>query len=303
MGTMIQRHKLEEKDFRGERFASHPHDLKGNSDVLVLTRPDVIGSIHREYLDAGADIIETNSFNAQTISQADYAFEPYCYEINVEAAKLARAAADEYTARTPGQPRFVAGSIGPANRTLSISPNINNPAERAITFDQLKNAYSEQVRGLIDGGSDVLLVETIFDTLNAKAALVAVDEVFEEKGVRLPVMISVTITDRSGRTLSGQTLEAFYLSIELARPWCVGLNCALGAARDASASGRACAADGQLGQRVSERRSAERIRRVRRAAAGNRRSAQASSPTASWPTSSAAAAARRRPTSAPPSRR
>ncbi len=229
MGTMIQRHKLEEKDFRGARFASHPHDLKGNSDVLVLTRPDVIGSIHREYLEAGADIIETNSFNAQKISQADYAFEPYCYEINVEAAKLARAAADEYTARTPDRPRFVAGSIGPANRTLSISPNINNPAERAITFDQLKDAYAEQVRGLIDGGSDVLLVETIFDTLNAKAALVAVDEVFEEKGARLPIMISVTITDRSGRTLSGQTLEAFYLSIERARPWCVGLNCALGA--------------------------------------------------------------------------
>ena len=229
MGTMIQRHKLEEKDFRGERFASHPHDLKGNSDVLVLTRPDVIGSIHREYLEAGADIIETNSFNAQAISQADYAFEPYCYEINVEAAKLARDAADEYTRKTPAQPRFVAGSIGPANRTLSISPNINNPAERAITFDQLRIAYADQVRGLIDGGSDILLVETIFDTLNSKAALVAVDEVFEEKGVRLPVMISVTITDRSGRTLSGQTLEAFYLSIEHARPWCVGLNCALGA--------------------------------------------------------------------------
>ena len=229
MGTMIQRHKLEEKDFRGTRFASHPHDLKGNSDVLVLTRPDVIGSIHREYLEAGADIIETNSFNAQAISQADYAFEPYCYEINVEAAKLARTAADEYTRKTPDRPRFVAGSIGPANRTLSISPNINNPAERAITFDQLKHAYAEQVRGLIDGGSDILLVETIFDTLNAKAALVAVDEVFEEKGRRWPVMISVTITDRSGRTLSGQTLEAFYLSIEHARPWCVGMNCALGA--------------------------------------------------------------------------
>jgi 5-methyltetrahydrofolate--homocysteine methyltransferase len=229
MGTMIQRHKLQESDFRGERFKSHPHDLKGNSDVLVLTRPDVIGSIHREYLEAGADIIETNSFNGQAISQADYALEPYCYEINLEAAKLARAAADEFTARTPDQPRFVAGSIGPANRTLSISPDINNPALRAITFDQLKNAYADQVRGLIDGGSDILMVETIFDTLNAKAALVAVDEVQEEKGVRLPLLISVTITDRSGRTLSGQTLEAFYVSIEHARPWCVGLNCALGA--------------------------------------------------------------------------
>ncbi len=229
MGTMIQRHKLQEPDFRGDRFASHPHDLKGNSDVLVLTRPDVIGSIHREYLEAGADIIETNSFNAQAISQADYALEPICYEINVAAAKLARAAADEFTAKTPDQPRFVAGSIGPANRTLSISPDINNPALRAITFDQLKNAYADQVRGLIDGGVDILMVETIFDTLNAKAALVAVDEVSEEKGVRLPLIISVTITDRSGRTLSGQTLEAFYVSIEHARPWCVGLNCALGA--------------------------------------------------------------------------
>jgi 5-methyltetrahydrofolate--homocysteine methyltransferase len=229
MGTMIQRYKLQEQDFRGPRFASHAQDLKGNSDVLVLTRPDVIGAIHREYLDAGADIIETNSFNAQAISQADYALEPYCYEINVEAARLARAAADEYTARTPEQPRFVAGSIGPANRTLSISPNINNPAERSITFDQLKDAYAVQVRGLIDGGCDILLVETIFDTLNAKAALVAVDEVAEEKGVRLPLMISVTITDRSGRTLSGQTLEAFYISIAHARPWSVGLNCALGA--------------------------------------------------------------------------
>jgi 5-methyltetrahydrofolate--homocysteine methyltransferase len=229
MGTMIQRHKLQEADWRGERFKAHPHDLKGNSDVLVLTRPDVIGSIHREYLEAGADIIETNSFNGQAISQADYALEPYCYEFNLEAAKLARAAADEFTARTPHQPRFVAGSIGPANRTLSISPDINNPALRAITFDQLKNAYADQVRGLIDGGSDILMVETIFDTLNAKAALVAVDEVQEEKGIRLPLLISVTITDRSGRTLSGQTLEAFYISIEHARPWCVGLNCALGA--------------------------------------------------------------------------
>jgi len=229
MGTMIQRRKLQEADFRGERFAKHPTDLKGNSDVLVLTRPDVIGDIHREYLAADADIIETNSFNAQAISQADYHLEPICYELNVAAAKLARAAADEFTARTPDRPRFVAGSIGPANRTLSISPDINNPALRAITFDQLKNAYADQVRGLIDGGSDIILLETIFDTLNAKAGLVAIDEVYEERGVRLPLMISVTITDRSGRTLSGQTLEAFYLSIEHARPWCVGLNCALGA--------------------------------------------------------------------------
>jgi 5-methyltetrahydrofolate--homocysteine methyltransferase len=229
MGTMIQRRKLQEADFRGERFANHPTDLKGNSDVLVLTRPDVIGDIHREYLAADADIIETNSFNAQAISQGDYQLEPICYELNFAAAKLARAAVDEFNARTPDRPRFVAGSIGPANRTLSISPDINNPALRAITFDQLKNAYADQVRGLIDGGSDIILLETIFDTLNSKAGLVAIDEVSEERGVRLPLMISVTITDRSGRTLSGQTLEAFYLSIEHARPWCVGLNCALGA--------------------------------------------------------------------------
>jgi 5-methyltetrahydrofolate--homocysteine methyltransferase len=229
MGTMIQRRKLQEADFRGDRFASHPIDLKGNSDVLVLTRPDVIGDIHREYLAADADIIETNTFNGQAISQADYGLEALCYEINLTGARLARTAADEYTAKTPDRPRFVAGSIGPANRTLSISPDINNPALRAITFDQLKNAYADQVRGLIDGGADILLLETIFDTLNAKAGLVAIDEVSEERGVRLPLMISVTITDRSGRTLSGQTLEAFYISIEHARPWSVGLNCALGA--------------------------------------------------------------------------
>jgi 5-methyltetrahydrofolate--homocysteine methyltransferase len=229
MGTMIQRHGLTEADFRGDRFRGHPHDLKGNSDVLVLTQPGVIGGIHRAYLEAGADLIETNTFNAQAISQADYALEPYCHEINVTAARLARAAADEFTKRTPDRPRFVAGSIGPANRTLSISPDINNPAARAITFDQLKDAYAVQVRGLIEGGVDLLLVETIFDTLNAKAALVAIDEVNEALGTRLPLMISVTITDRSGRTLSGQTLEAFYVSIEHARPWSVGLNCALGA--------------------------------------------------------------------------
>jgi 5-methyltetrahydrofolate--homocysteine methyltransferase len=195
----------------------------------VLTRPDVIAAIHRQYLDAGADIIETNSFNAQAISQADYALEAVCYEVNVEAAKLAKAAAVEYTAKTPGRPRFAAGSIGPANRTLSISPEVNNPSFRAITFDQLKDAYAVQVRGLIDGGVDVLLLETIFDTLNAKAGIVAIQEVLEEKGVDVPLMISVTITDRSGRTLSGQTLDAFYISIEHAKPWSVGINCALGA--------------------------------------------------------------------------
>ncbi|HUL73327.1 MAG TPA: homocysteine S-methyltransferase family protein, partial [Vicinamibacterales bacterium] len=229
MGTMIQRHKLGEQDFRGERFASHPRDLKGDNDLLVLTRPAIIGAIHREYLAAGADIIETNTFNAQAVSQSDYGLEGIVYELNVAAAGIARAAADEFTAATPDRPRFVAGSIGPANRTLSISPDVNNPAFRAITFDTLRAAYAEQVRGLIDGGVDVLLVETIFDTLNAKAAIVAVEEVQEEKGTRLPLMISVTITDRSGRTLSGQTLDAFYISVEHARPWSIGINCALGA--------------------------------------------------------------------------
>jgi 5-methyltetrahydrofolate--homocysteine methyltransferase len=229
MGTMIQRHRLDEAGFRGERFASHPHDLKGNSDVLVLTQPAIIGGIHREYLAAGADIIETDTFNGNAISQADYGLDGLIYEINATGARLAREAADEFTAKTPDRPRFVAGSIGPANRTLSISPDVNDPAFRAVTFDQMKAAYADQVRGLIDGGADILLLETIFDTLNAKAAIVAIEEVAGATGVRLPLMISVTITDRSGRTLSGQTLDAFYISIEHARPWCVGLNCALGA--------------------------------------------------------------------------
>ena len=229
MGTMVQRQKLDEAAFRGTRFAAHTHDLKGNNDILVLTRPDVIRRIHQEYLEAGADIIETNTFNANAVSQADYALQDICYEINLAGARLAREAVDEFNARMPDRPRFVAGSVGPANRTLSISPDVNNPAYRAITFDQLKSAYADQVRGLIDGGSDVLLLETIFDTLNVKAGIVAVQEVEEEKGVQLPLMISVTITDRSGRTLSGQTLDAFYLSITHARPWSVGINCALGA--------------------------------------------------------------------------
>ena len=229
MGTMIQRHTLTEQDFRGARFANHSHDLKGDNDVLVLTRPDVIGSIHREYLAAGSDIIETCTFNSNAIAQADYALEGLCYELNLEGAKLARAAADEYTAKTPGQPRFVAGSIGPTNRILSISPDVNNPAFRNMTFDQLRDAFKEQVRGLIDGGCDLLLFETIVDTLNMKAGIVATEEVFEEKGVRLPLMISVTITDRSGRTLSGQTIDAFWVSIAHAKPFSVGVNCALGA--------------------------------------------------------------------------
>jgi 5-methyltetrahydrofolate--homocysteine methyltransferase len=229
MGTMIQRHKLTEQDFRGSRFAGHGHDLKGDNDVLVLTRPDVIAGIHREYLEAGSDIIETNSFNSNAIAQADYGLEALVYELNFECARLARAAADEYTAKTPDQPRFVAGSMGPTNRILSISPDVNNPAFRNITFDELREAFKTQVRGLIDGGCDLLLLETIVDTLNAKAGIVAVEEVFEEKGVRLPLMISVTITDRSGRTLSGQTIDAFWVSIAHARPFSVGVNCALGA--------------------------------------------------------------------------
>ena len=197
--------------------------------MLALTRPDVIGGIHREYLEAGADIIETNTFSSTAIAQADYGLEALAYELNLEGARVARAAADEWSARTPDRPRFVAGAMGPTNRTLSISPDVNNPALRAVTFDQVRDAYRDQVRGLIDGGVDLLLLETIFDTLNAKAAIAAMLEMFEERGVELPLMISVTITDRSGRTLSGQTLDAFYASIRHARPFSVGLNCALGA--------------------------------------------------------------------------
>src|SRR5687767_10082672 len=229
MGTMIQRHALTEADFRGGRLQDHSRDQKGNSDVLILTRPDVISSIHHEYLAAGADIIETNTFSSTAIAQADYQLEPLVRELNVEGARLAKEAAAEWTARTPDQPRFVAGSMGPMNRTLSISPDVNDPAFRGMTFDQAREAYEEQVRGLIDGGVDLLLLETIFDTLNAKAAIVAIENVFEEKGVRLPLIVSVTITDRSGRTLSGQTLDAFYVSIRHAQPFSVELNCALGA--------------------------------------------------------------------------
>ena len=229
MGTMVQRHRLGESDFRGERFKTHPRDLKGDNDLLVLVRPDVIAGIHDAYLRAGSDIIETNTFNSTRIAQADYGLESVVYELNVEGARIARAAADEWTSRTPDRPRFVAGAMGPTNRILSISPDVNNPAFRNMTFDELREAYCEQVRGLIDGGCDLLLLETIVDTLNAKAGIVAIEEVFEERGVRLPLMISVTITDRSGRTLSGQTIDAFYESVTHARPFSVGINCALGA--------------------------------------------------------------------------
>jgi 5-methyltetrahydrofolate--homocysteine methyltransferase len=229
MGTMIQRYKLTEADFRGKRFERHPRDLRGNSDLLVLTRPDVIGAIHRQYLEAGADIIETNTFTSTAIAQADYGLEALAYELSVAGARIAREAADEWSARTPDRPRFVAGSIGPMNRTLSLSPDVNNPAFRGMTFDQAAAAYEDHVRGLIDGGVDLLLLETIFDTLNAKAAIFAIESVFEARNVRLPLLISVTVTDRSGRTLSGQTLDAFYTSILHARPLAVGMNCALGA--------------------------------------------------------------------------
>ncbi len=229
MGTMIQRYQLTEDDFRGERFKNHPSDLKGNNDLLNLTRPDVIKAIHAEYLDAGADIIETNTFSTQRISLADYHMEELAYEMSYEGARLAREVADEYNHKTPDKPRFVAGAVGPTNRTASLSPDVNDPGYRAVTFDDLAEAYYEQVRGLVDGGSDLLLIETIFDTLNAKAALFAVQRYEQESGKKLPIMISGTITDASGRTLSGQTVEAFWNSVRHANLLSVGLNCALGA--------------------------------------------------------------------------
>ena len=228
MGTMIQRHKLEEEDYRGDRFSDWPSDIKGNNDLLVLTQPDIIYDIHCQYLEAGADIIETNTFNATTISMADYDMEHLAKEINIEAARLAKKAADEFTAKTPEKPRFVAGVLGPTNRTASISPDVNDPGMRNINFDQLVEAYEEATLGLIEGGADFILIETIFDTLNAKAAAFAVSSVFEQLGRELPVMISGTITDASGRTLSGQTAEAFYYSLRHINPVSFGLNCALG---------------------------------------------------------------------------
>ncbi|HEX2606921.1 MAG TPA: homocysteine S-methyltransferase family protein [Flavisolibacter sp.] len=231
MGTMIQRYKLEEADYRGERFASWNSDLKGNNDLLCLTRPEIIKAIHKEYLAAGADIIETNTFNAQKVSLADYHMESLAFELNVAAAQVAKKAIEEYLQENPGSgPRFVAGAIGPLNKTLSLSPDVNNPGYRALTFDEAVDAYYEQVKGLVEGGVDLILIETIFDTLNAKAAIFAVKKYFRDtKQKELPMMISGTITDASGRTLSGQTLEAFYTSIRHARPLSVGLNCALGA--------------------------------------------------------------------------
>ena len=230
MGTMIQRYKLEEKDYRGERFKDWPYDLKGNNDLLSITRPDIVEEIHRQYLDAGADIIETNTFNSTSISQADYHMEELAYELNLAAARCARNAAGEYSRKDPSKPRFVAGAIGPLNKTLSLSPNVNDPGYRAVTFDEVVEAYYTQIKGLVEGGVDLLLVETIFDTLNAKAAIFAIRKYFrDQKREPLPVMISGTITDASGRTLSGQTLEAFYTSLMHAKPLSIGLNCALGA--------------------------------------------------------------------------
>jgi 5-methyltetrahydrofolate--homocysteine methyltransferase len=230
MGTMIQRYKLGEAEYRGECFAGHAHDLKGDNDLLVLTRPEVIRAIHDAYLEAGADIVETNTFNATSIAQSDYGLADRVREINLAAAKLARECADAWTARTPDKPRFVAGALGPTSRTASISPDVNDAGARNVRFDELVEAYGEAIAGLAEGGADLFLVETIFDTLNGKAALFALESWFDRIGRRFPVIISGTITDASGRTLSGQTTEAFWNSVRHVRPLAVGINCSLGAA-------------------------------------------------------------------------
>lgn len=231
MGTMIQQHKLEEKDFRGQKFKDFHKDLRGNNDLLSITRPDIIQQIHKEYLDAGADIIETNTFSSTSIAQADYDLQDYAYELNVASVACAKKARDEYESENPGgEPKFIAGAVGPLNKTLSLSPDVNNPGYRTVTFDEVMETYYEQIRGLSDGGADILLIETIFDTLNSKAAIYAIKKYFRDTGKEeLPIMISGTITDASGRTLSGQTLEAFYISVSHAKPLSIGLNCALGA--------------------------------------------------------------------------
>ncbi|MEP3380443.1 MAG: homocysteine S-methyltransferase family protein, partial [Maribacter dokdonensis] len=229
MGTMLQRYKFTEEDFRGERFKDWEHPLQGNNDLLSLTQPDAIADVHRQYFDAGADIVETNTFSGTTIAMADYFMEDLVYELNYESARIAKMVADEFTAKEPNKPRFVAGSIGPTNKTASMSPDVNDPGYRAISFDELRIAYKQQVEALLDGGSDILLVETIFDTLNAKAALFAIEEVKEERNIDVPIMVSGTITDASGRTLSGQTAEAFLISISHIPILSVGFNCALGA--------------------------------------------------------------------------
>lgn len=230
MGTMIQQYRLSEEGYRGERFKNWPSDIKGNNDLLCLTQPQIIKEIHLNYLQAGADIIETNTFNSQPVSLADYGMQEFSYEFNLSAAKIAREAVAEFTTKSKTtEPKFVAGAIGPMNKTLSLSPDVNNPGYRAVTFDEVSLAYKEQIRGLVHGGVDLLLIETIFDTLNAKAAIYAVKEFFDENNIELPVMISGTITDASGRTLSGQTTEAFYISVSHSDPLSIGLNCALGA--------------------------------------------------------------------------
>ena len=229
MGTMLQRYQFSEEDYRGDRFKDWPFSLKGNNDLLSLTQPHAIEEVHRKYLEAGADIIETNTFSGTTIAMADYHMEELVYELNYESAKIARKVCDEFTAKNPHKPRFVAGSIGPTNKTASLSPDVNDPGFRAITFDELRIAYKQQAEALLDGGSDILLVETIFDTLNAKAALFAIDEIQDERNIKIPIMVSGTITDASGRTLSGQTAEAFLISISHLNLLSVGFNCALGA--------------------------------------------------------------------------
>lgn len=229
MGTMIQKHKLTEEDYRGEPFKDYPHSLKGNNDLLVLTQPQIILDIHREFLEAGADILETNTFNANAISMQDYHMEDQVHALNVAAVKLAKQAAAEYTAKTPNKPRFVAGSVGPTNKTASLSPDVNNPGFRSVSFDDLVACYREQVGIMMDEGVDLLLVETVFDTLNCKAALYAINELKDERGSDIPVMVSGTITDNSGRTLSGQTPEAFWISVSHGDLLSVGFNCALGA--------------------------------------------------------------------------
>lgn len=229
MGTMIQQERPDEAAYRGDRFQDYPHSLKGNNDLLVLTQPDMIAKIHRAFLDAGADIIETNTFNANRYSMADYHMENLVREINLEATRIAKAEADAFTLANPDKPRYVAGAIGPTNRTASLSPDVNNPGYRAVTFDDLRSAYREQTEALMDAGCDLLLVETVFDTLNCKAALFAINELKEERNSNIPVMVSGTITDASGRTLSGQTAEAFWVSVSHANLLSIGLNCALGA--------------------------------------------------------------------------
>ena len=229
MGTMLQRHGFEEADFRGDRFADWPVSLKGNNDLLSITQPEALKKVHEAYLEAGADIIETNTFSATRIAMADYQMEELAYEINVAAARVAKEAADAFTKKTPEKPRFVAGSMGPTNRTASLSPDVEDPGFRAVSFDELRASYKEQAEGLLEGGADMLMVETIFDTLNAKAALFAIEEVKEERGIDVPIMVSGTITDASGRTLSGQTAEAFLISVSHVPLVSVGFNCALGA--------------------------------------------------------------------------